>query len=328
MRILIASFLMVLLTNPTRADLTSVGADGANALVTGLNGLGTVIGMVDFARPGKPGFDDAQYVHNQVIPTQVYASFQESMSNPRFGGEHERHEVMKALLLNSADKLSGVHGSNRNVVTKPDDGETNWLLSDAYSSPFVSLDERMGAGHLNVESALENYKPGKYGPSAAGQPSTYVPPIGWDYGSVGLFGSNDYIFNQNAGGGYVAITLAWDRTVESTSGDDNYSSGDQFFNPSLNNLDVYLMPADSIDIGDAIRASTTDTDNLEHIFYAVPFGEYKIRVTNFGGGPEDAQDYGLAWWQAKHRHPVTSTATRASTAAISSLGNAANRQIS
>jgi hypothetical protein len=63
------------------------------------------------------------------------------------------------------------------------------------------------------------------------------------------------------------------------------------------------MPANSNDLGSAIRASTTDTDNLEHIFYAVPFGEYKIRVTNIGGGPEDAQDYGLAWWAGELSTP-------------------------
>jgi hypothetical protein len=66
------------------------------------------------------------------------------MNNPRFTGEHERHEVMKAVLLNSADKLNGVHGSNRTVVTKPGDGATNWLASPAYNSAFQSLDEKRG----------------------------------------------------------------------------------------------------------------------------------------------------------------------------------------
>jgi hypothetical protein len=239
----------------------------------------------------------APHVTAAVSLLDQYGNFQESMSNPRFNGEHERHEVMKAILLNSADKIAGVHGSNRTVVNKQDSGANNWLSSAAYSSPFISLDHEMGAGHLNVDSALENYKPGEYNPGE-------VPLIGWDYGSVGFFGHTEYTFSDPFGG-YVAVTLAWDRDIFSTetAGSDTYVEGDQFESNELNNLDVYLLPAGSDDLGDAITSSTTDDDNLEHIFFAgVPFGLYKIRV-EFSGGPDEAQDYGLAWWAGEASCP-------------------------
>lgn len=242
----------------------------------------------------------APHVVGAVALLQQFANIESNppVPNPRFLLEsYKQPEVMKAILLNSADKINGVHGSTREVINK---AEENWLTTTAYTSPFISLDEEMGAGHLNVDSALENFRPGEYEPG-----ETPVPRIGWDFGSVGLFGNTEYVFDSPFGG-YVANTLAWNRTVQSTetAGDDTYVTGDIFSSPTLNNLDVYLMPAGSDDIGDAITASTTDDDNLEHIFFAgVPFGMYKIMVTNSGGGPEDAQDYGLAWWAGEATTP-------------------------
>ena len=260
-------------------------APGINVKVPVAPNSGTETDGSSFAAP---------HVVGAVALLQQFANIASNppVPNPRFQLEsYKQPEVMKAILLNSADKISGVHGSAREVINK---AGANWLTTSAYTSPFVSLDEEMGAGHLNVDSALDNFRPGEYDPGAL----TPVPRIGWDYGSVGLFGNTEYTFDSPFGG-YVAITLAWDRTVQSTelAGDDTYVTGDTLFGATLNNLDVYLMPAGSNDIGNAIRASTTDDDNLEHIFFAgVPFGLYKIRVTNSGGGPEDAQDYGLAWW--------------------------------
>jgi hypothetical protein len=59
----------------------------------------------------------APHVTGAVALLQQYAEQQMNLQppNPRFTDHSQRHEVMKAVLLNSADKLAGVHDSTRNV---------------------------------------------------------------------------------------------------------------------------------------------------------------------------------------------------------------------
>jgi len=153
----------------------------------------------------------------------------------------------------------------------------------------------MGAGHLNVNSAIDQLKPGEF---SAGN----VPLIGWAYDGVGPGGSRDeYVLEGTlAGDQYIAITLAWDREVVITDLGNNYNQGDQFISQELNDLNVYLMTADGTDlILDSVWLSQTFEDNVEHIFFDdYPAGEYKIVVSHrggAGGGFGTFQDYALAW---------------------------------
>lgn len=111
-----------------------------------------------------------------------------------------RHEVMKAVLLNSADKLAGIHGSSRDIYLK--DGVSRWQDTQAALDISVPLDQEMGAGHLNVRNAIRQYRTGEWdGPT--------VPNIGWDYGTVGGdLSYTTYEFNRPLGAGeVVAATL-------------------------------------------------------------------------------------------------------------------------
>lgn len=229
----------------------------------------------------------APHVTGTVALLQEYATDRVELSTPRWDDFNaRRHEVMKAILLNSADKLNGIHGSARDVVTKPASGAQKWTDLPVSGDQFTSLDPEIGAGHLNAASALANFKPGEY-------ETGDVAPIGWDLGYVGAGLSNDYII-QGQVSGYIAVTLAWDRKWFKTGDDDSYSEFDQFANPSLMDLDVYLLDAESDDIFNPIAASTTTDDNLEHIFFNVGPGNYKIKVVHAFGN--DDQEYGLAWW--------------------------------
>jgi len=220
--------------------------------------------------------------------------------NPRFDSDSERHQVMKAVILNSADKISGVHGSARTVW---DGSDHDWLESTAYSSPTVVLDPEMGAGHLNARRAVEQLTPGEYDPGP-------IPKIGWDYHSIGGGGSsNEYVFESEVGG-YIAVTLAWDRQTDHTEscGIGTFCEGDQFFTGTLddtaNNLDLRILPANSNDLADAVAASISDDDTLEHIFFDIPSGMYKIVVTNSNlSGKGEADNYALAWWNGSGSSP-------------------------
>jgi subtilisin family serine protease len=146
-----------------------------------------------------------------------------------WGIGYKRHEVMKAAIMNSADKVSGRLGMTRTVEKA--NGDT-WDQSPAATDPLIPLDEDMGAGHLNASRALQQFSPGEFDPNGAP-----VPVIGWDLGSTaGLDSVNKYVFDQElAGGSYISITLAWDRRVEFSEDDGTpgvFDSGDALSGPS------------------------------------------------------------------------------------------------
>lgn len=205
------------------------------------------------------------------------------------------HQVRKAILMNSADKLKGVHGATRTVV---DSSENDWTQSPAYGNRFVPLDPEMGVGHLNVEAAINNYKSGQHGFGS-------VPNRGWDFFTIGDIGDTPTYTLQDElqVGDWVSVTLAWDRIVESTNGDpDDWDYGDTFFDRSVgqsfSNLDLYLaidgvpMPTSNF------RAASTEFDStVEHIFFEVDVaGVYEIIIAHGAVGLGVAVDYGLAWW--------------------------------
>jgi len=254
------------------ADVNTVDAGGAV-----LEAFGT-----SFAAP---------HVTGAVALLQEYAVAE--VANSGWSNERSRrHEVMKAILLNSAEKIDGVHGSSR---THFNQNNQPWTQTIAHNDSETPLDLGFGAGHLNVSSAVTNFAPGEQ------DPANPVSLTGWDYGSVGG-GFVDYELDGPVGGDeWVAITMAWDRQVELTGIDFNYDSGDDFFNNpiamELTNLDLYFMPANSDNIADAIFRSDAQADSVEHIFQQLDpdqGGDYKIRVVNSGGGQGFA-DFGLAW---------------------------------
>lgn len=272
--------------DPSDAQRIDILAPGTNVPVTGWDENLSFVGGSSFAAPTVVG---------TVALMQQYAQIQRNLPtpNPRFDSDSERHQVMKASILNSADKIADVHGSERTVWNGAD---KDWEESVAFASPFVALDPEMGAGHLNAKRAVEQLMPGEYDPGM-------IPKNGWDYHTIGGGGaSNEYFFEDEIGG-YIAVTLAWDRqtTHTQTCGVGTFCEGDQFFTGTLdetaNDLDIRILPANSNDFGDAVAASLGSDDTLEHIFFDIPNGMYKIVVTNSNiSGKGEADTYALAWW--------------------------------
>lgn len=210
--------------------------------------------------------------------------------------DSRRHEVMKAVLLNSADKVQdngdGLRlGMTRSLIDKQNQ---DWLASDAYKDPKIPLDAQMGAGHLNAFRAYQQFSALQWNPVQT------VPAIGWDYRTVNAEESVEYeLAKPLKQGSFVSISLAWDRLVELNDKNKNgqFDAGENFRDRGLNNLNLYLVKADDNGNANAICSSMSQVDSVEHIFCPVPAtGNYKIRVQFQHKVNEATQPYALAWW--------------------------------
>ncbi len=215
----------------------------------------------------------------------------------RYHGMDTSNETMRAVMVNSTDKLSGVLGMTRTITDRQDQ---DWLASEAYASMSIPLDDQMGAGQLNVSRAFRQYDAGEQGPGL-------VEAIGWDHHAALTEGQYvDYLLaDPLSAGEFISATLAWDRQVLYQ---DNGITGvyepltDTLAGLPIDNLDLYLMVQDDTATEQAIWASISELDNLEHLFWQVPAdGYYKLRVVftedvTFFPGFEDRPDFTLAWW--------------------------------
>jgi hypothetical protein len=286
-------------------DRTSISllAPGEDIELSTLNSGELVDSGTSFATP---------HVVGTVALLQQYA--EALIPGSGWDEDARKHQVMKAVLMNSADKLEddGTYcyigcllGMERTVLKS--DGSSTWLDSLAYDDSvegfgqFFPLDEEMGAGHLNATRAKIQFEPGEWDAD-----DEEVPPIGWDFGTTPGEGEfNRYQFlGELLEGSFVSITVAWDRQVnfsfdEGTANE--YDFGDEFeeYVPGLgppddsviNDLDIYLMPKFAATLGDAIALSFADVGTLEHLFFQIPeTGEYEFWIHQWDDEVGPTQD--------------------------------------
>jgi subtilisin family serine protease len=238
----------------------------------------------------------APHVTASVALLQEFGDRQLKEDAPNWSLDARRSEVMRAVLLNSADKVQDrgdglLLAMERTILDKDN---LTWFDGDAADDPQVPLDMQMGTGQLNVFRAYQQFSPGQWSPDNA------IPPLGWDYRTVEAGAYRDYVLEQPlAAGSYASITLSWQRLVEleDRNGNDRYDVGETFRDRGLNDLNVYLMPIDGSSPASRICASTSEVDSVEHIFCPVPAtGRYKIRVEYNRQVNEVTQPYAIAWW--------------------------------
>lgn len=265
----------------------SLIAPGSKISVYNLEGKKNEVSGTSFAAP---------HITATVALLQELGDRQLESKQRNWSTDSRRHEVMKAVLLNSADKIKdngdGLYlGMSRTVLSK--DNRT-WLDSDAYKDSKVPLDYQMGTGQLNAFRAYQQFSPGEWAPTAA------VPPIGWDYARVEVSSFKDYVLEKPLKAkSFVSLTLAWDRLVDLQDKNNNnaFDVGESFRDRGLNNLDLYLMPVDENDTSKSVCSSVSEVDSVQHIFCPVPAaGRYKIRVQYRKQVNEPSQPYALAWW--------------------------------
>jgi hypothetical protein len=243
----------------------------------------------------------------------------------------QRHEVMKAVLMNSADKIidNGTFtvpgdanpapvgtflGMEKTILKSIGNPPLTWFNSAAYDddvnqSGAVPLDEQMGTGQLNAKRALQQFKPGEFDANGAA-----VPNIGWDSGSTTGAGNNQkYVFAQPLTAGmFISITLTWDRHVDLVNNVGPagvFNAGDTFTqsmtpafdlenDDQINDLDIHLLPQGAATTAAAVASSVSGVGTVEHMFFRIPTtGNYEFWVRQFDQEAFAAgQDYAVAWW--------------------------------
>ena len=243
----------------------------------------------------------APQVTATVALLQEFVDKQLRTKQPHWTINARRHQVMKAILLNSADKIKdsgdGLRlGMTRTLIEKQN---LDWLATAAYKNAKIPLDAQMGAGHLNAFRAYQQLNGGEW------KPTLTVPQIGWDYGIINTNSSQEYALEKSLKkNSFVAITLSWDRLVELNDKNNNqqYDLDETFVNKGLNDLDVYLVQENGKNDQVVVCASMSELDSIEHIFCPVPtHGNYKIRVQFKKQINKPTQSYALAWWTVPER---------------------------
>jgi hypothetical protein len=292
----LAHWLEGLETNLGPRQSTALVAPGTNVRLLGLDGRILRQTGTSFAAP---------HVTGTIALLQEYGDRQirqiHQPSHHSWGLAARRHEVMKAVLLNSADKIKDLGdgfslGMTRTMFTKRN---RTWLDSEAYRNPKVPLDAELGAGQLHAVRAYTQFRAGQW------EPENPVPPIGWDYRAIAFESATappfrDYVLSEPLPkGSFIAVTLTWDRQVELVDLNHNgeFDPSERFEDRGLNNLDLYLLNAADQPLEQAVVASRSDVDSVEHLFFKVPrTGHYKIRVQYRHQVNGPAQSYAIAWW--------------------------------
>lgn len=193
--------------------------------------------------------------------------------------------VIKAALMNSADKLPGW-----------DNGQIADLNGNGGVRTTQGLDNRIGAGRLNLDAAFDQYLGGTTDVAGLGQGVMgTIQSTGWDFGLVMEHLTNDYYFDGVLSKNSIfTATLTWFR-------DRRISGSTSFVDESYDNLDLELWSASNGSAFALVSESASLYNNSEHFHFAIPeTGEYLLRVRWTSElfdqiGDANQEYYGLAW---------------------------------
>jgi hypothetical protein len=193
--------------------------------------------------------------------------------------------VMKAVLMNSADKTSGWD----NAQTTNPNGNGGVLTTQG-------LDNRVGTGRMNLAAAYDQFLTGTADvPGLASGNLGLIKTTGWDFGEVTSSTTNDYFFDTPLlGGSTLTATLTWFR-------DRRIDDGNNVFDDSYDDLNLELWSVEGGTPASLISESSSLYNESEHFSFALPStGDFALRVRWFKEvfdmtGDADQELYGLAW---------------------------------
>ncbi len=236
----------------------------------------------------------APHVVGTIALLHEYANRQIESGN--WSIDARRHELIKAVLLNSADKIQDrgdgkILGMSKTIL---DAFGKTWVDTEAYANREIALSRSLGAGQLNAYRAFLQYQAGQ-------QSSGNIKAIGWDTNIVEVSKYQDYIFATPLEvDSFISATLTWDRQVKlnDKNGNGLFDIGESFTDEGFNNLELYLMRSQDTDISQSVWSSVSQIDNLQHMFIKIPTTDkYKLRVIFKSSQTNRSnQRYGLAWW--------------------------------
>lgn len=214
-------------------------------------------------------------------------------------GKVDDHRVIKAVMLNAADKDGGEKTQEKQALDK---SGGIWRQPTPAPIPGTSpLDEEMGAGQLNAIAALTQYSRAEALAGTQKKGLIEVDPIAWDFNTIGVYETVDYMIKDPLiAGSKLTTTLVWDRVVTWT--DDGEVAGkpdfEDKFEATLSDLDMVLLYGSTeIKTTDPLGRysySESKVDNVEHIYFTIPFGGYwTVRINN---NSHEETTYGWALW--------------------------------
>ncbi|MGD9873369.1 MAG: hypothetical protein AB7T27_03770 [Kiritimatiellia bacterium] len=228
--------------------------------------------------------DVAGRIKPDIVATNTYTSY----TTPMVGG-------CAVLLMDTADEFGWTNGSRPQTIkallmagaTKTEFG-TNWDRT-----AWRPLDERFGAGELNIYNSWKILTNGEQNASA----TSVVKHIGWDYNEPAAAETNWYYFDMptNHAPSRFSTILTWHRKITDGNPGPTFSP-----NAFVANLDLFLYQAAEFTPTNLLDHSTSQVDNVEHVFQTnLPCGRYALKVTS----DSDAK-YALAWYKAPAAIPV------------------------
>ncbi|MEI8293826.1 MAG: hypothetical protein WCG66_07520 [bacterium] len=263
--------------NNGNGPVPSLMAQSHNALAVGLSNGGHSFGSTSLDGSGrtKPSLVVPAGATSWATPTVASAAallLQKASTTPSLSNG-SKSLAIRSILLAGASK-------------EEEEFSIPWTHTD--SSP---LDERYGAGELDVASSYRILTAGEYAASS----TSLVGSEGWHFGSASSQSTACYFFDlNNATPLSLTATLVWNSKV--TPFDTNPSPFVSYdFSTFVPNLDLRLYSASGFTLGTQIAASLSTVDNVELIYASVLSpGRYALSVSS----DSNAVDYSLAWTAA------------------------------
>lgn len=197
------------------------------------------------------------------------------------GGRAVDGRVIKAVLLNSADKTAGWNNGAS-------------VVNGVYRTT-QSLDYSVGAGALNLNRAYDQFLSGTT--DVPGLSGGTIHDLGWDFGKVIKGAPNDYLIDRPLmAGEKFAATLDW--FIMRTLDDVSQTASEGYFD----DLDLQVWKVDDGILDQLVAESASAYNNVEHVWFDVPQdGDYAIRILWYANNfdltdrTELGDEYAVAW---------------------------------